>query len=177
MTAPRTTDSRTASHRLPPTARKALLAVHLGFSVGWLGAVLAYLGLGVAATGTEPETVRAAWITMDVLGWWVLVPLALGALVTGVAIALTTPWGLVRHYWVLISLGLTLISAVVLVLHMPSVSRTAELARTSDPARLATLGGDLLHPAVGLVVLVVVLVLNVYKPRGETGLGLRRPRR
>jgi hypothetical protein len=34
--------------------------------------------------------------------------------------------------------------------------------------------GDLLHPALGLVVLLTVQVLNIYKPSGMTRYGRRR---
>ena len=79
--------------------------------------------------------------------------------------------------WVLLSLGLTVVSVVVLLLHVPSVSAATERAQTVDGPELAMLGGDLLHPAIGLVVLLVVAVLNVYKPRGPTARGRRRATR
>jgi len=47
-------------------------------------------------------------------------------------------------------------------------------AQGLDEADLDALGGDLAHPAIGLVVLLVVQVLNVYKPRGMTRYGCRR---
>jgi hypothetical protein len=82
-------------------------------SLGWLGAVVAYVAVGIAAAANrEPQTVRAAWIAMELMGWSVIVPLALAALVTGLVISLGTPWGLFRHYWVLISLALTLLATV-----------------------------------------------------------------
>src|SRR5438105_2866466 len=91
---------------MPPAVRKFALTVHLTCSVGWIGAVIAYLALGVAAaTSSDVQTVRAAWTAMDLTGWWVIVPLAVAALVTGTVISLGTQWGLFRHYWVLISLG------------------------------------------------------------------------
>ena len=68
---------------------------------------------------------------MELVGWTVLVPLAIGSLVTGVLISLTTPWGLFRHYWVLISLGLTVLATAILISHMPGVSTTAHIARES----------------------------------------------
>jgi hypothetical protein len=81
---------------------------------------------------------------------------------------------LFRHYWVIIALLLTTLSLVVLLLHMPSVSAAAALARTADDVSAGRLGGDVVHPAVGLVVLVVVTVLNVHKPRGLTPYGQRK---
>lgn len=159
-----------------PGVRKLALAVHLTVSVGWIGAVVAYLALAVAAaTSADGQTVRGAWVAMELTGWYAIVPLACAGLVTGIVMALGTPWGLFRHYWVLISFGLTLVATVVLVLHMPDVSAAADLARTPG-ANLDMLGSDLVHPGIGLVVLLVVQVLNVYKPRGITRYGLRTQR-
>lgn len=159
---------------MTPGLRKLVLAAHLSVSVAWIGAAAAYLALGASAgTSDSPENIRAAWIAMELIGWYVIVPLAAAALATGVAMAAGTRWGLLRHYWVIFSLALTTFAAVVLVLHMPTVSATAGDARTASGAELETLGGDVGHPAIGLVVLVAVLVLNVYKPRGVTAYGRR----
>lgn len=161
---------------MTPGLRKFALAVHLTFSVGWIGAVVAYLGLGVSAvTSQDALTVRAAWIAMELIGWNVIVPLALAALLTGLVMSLGTPWGLFRHYWVLISLVLTVLSTIVLLDHMPTVSSLANVAREAGDAELVGgLGGDLFHPGLGLVVLLVITVLNVYKPRGLTLYGWRK---
>lgn len=162
---------------MSPGVRQFALIVHLISSVGWIGAVVAYLVLGVTAViSPETQTVRAAWTAMDVTGWWAIVPLAIAALLTGLVMSLGSPWGLFRHYWVLISLALTLLCTVVLVLHMPSVSAMAARAQQLDGARLRALGGDLFHPGVGLLVLLSITVLNVYKPAGLTTYGCRKQR-
>lgn len=155
--------------------RKLALAIHLAVSVGWIGAVLAYVALGVAArNSTDVQTVRGAWVAMEVVGWYVLVPLAIGSLVTGLVMALGTRWGLIRHYWVLFSFALTTLITLVLVLHMPDVSESADVARDASGSRLAGLGGDLFHALLGLTVLVLILVMNVYKPPGLTRYGWRK---
>ena len=163
---------------MPMTAglRRAALAVHVITSVGWIGAAAAYLVLGIAAAvSDQPSTVRAAWIAMELTGWVIIVPLGGLAFLTGLVMSLGTRWGLIRHYWVLIALVLTTIALVVLILHMPSASATAAAARTGDDRAVLQLGGDIVHPALGLVVLVVVAVLNLYKPRGLTRYGQTRP--
>jgi hypothetical protein len=160
---------------MPAGLRKFTLTVHLSCSVGWVGAVVAYLALGISAvTSQNAETVRAAWIAMELTGWFVIVPLAVAALLTGLVVALGTPWGLFRYYWVLITLMLTILATVVLLLHMPTVSSLADMARAADAADLRRLGGDLVHPGLGLVVLLAIMVLNVYKPRGLTRYGWRK---
>lgn len=46
---------------MTPGLRKFALTMHLTFSVGWISAVVAYLGLGVAArTSQDAQMVRAA---------------------------------------------------------------------------------------------------------------------
>ena len=157
---------------LPLELRRATLAAHIVCSVGWLGAAAAYLALGIAAAvSRDMQIVRAAWIGMELTGWFVIVPLACLAFLSGLLLSLGTPWGLFRHYWVIIALPLTALSLVVLLLHMPSVSAAAALARTADDVFASQLGGDVVHPAVGLVVLVVVTVLNVHKPAASPPTG------
>lgn len=163
---------------MAPGLRKAMLALHLTTSVGWIGGVIVYLALGVAAVNAvDDRTIRGAWIAMEIIGWYALVPLAVASLVTGIVMGLGTRWGLLRHYWVVISLVLTLVSVAVLLLHMPDVTANVTVARTATGPELAALGGDLVHPSLGLVVLLVVQVLNLYQPRGLTRYGERRQRR
>lgn len=164
---------------MSPSLRKFALIVHVTASVGWIGAVVAYLALVVAAiTSQDTQTLPAAWIAMELIGWFALVPLSLVSLLTGLVMSLGTKWGLFRHYWVLFSLALTIIATVVLGQHMPTVSFFASVATEMDGADVGLLRGglqsELLHAGVGLLVLVVIQVLNVYKPRGMTAYGWRK---
>jgi hypothetical protein len=59
-------------------------------------------------------------------------------------------------------------------MHMPTVSALADVAREADDADLGGLGGDLPHAGGGLLVLLVITMLNVYKPRGLTPYGWRK---
>src|SRR5229473_3235612 len=129
---------------MTPGVRKFALTVHLISSVGWIGTVMAYLVLGVTAViSPDTQIVCAAWTAMDVTGWWAIVPLAVAALLTGLVMSLGTPWGLFRHYWVLISLALTIGCTVVLLLHMPAVDAMTARAQQMEGADLRSLGGDL----------------------------------
>ena len=156
--------------------RKFALTVHITFSIGWIGAVIAYLALVIAAiTSQDTQILPATWIAMELIGWYAIVPLALASLPTGLVMSLGTKWGLFRHYWTLITLVLTILATVVLLEHMPDVSAIADVAREAGGADLAGgLGGELLHAGVGLTVLLVIQVLNVYKPRGLTPYGWRK---
>jgi len=157
---------------LPPRWRRFVLVTHIATSVGWLGAVFAYLALDITAVTTSSAPLaRAAYLTMDVIVWSVIVPLALATVLVGITNALGTKWGLFRHYWVLAKLVLTLFATTVLLIETATVSRFAELAGSgADPRELP---GTLPHSVGGTVVLLVVLELSVYKPRGLTRHGWR----
>lgn len=145
-------------------------------SVGWLGAIAAYIALNVPAlTSTRPQTVRAAYLMMEPVAVYAIVPLALTALITGIVQALGTPWGLARHYWVLISLVLTAFAALVLIGHLPQIHAMATAA--ADPTAAIRTRGDLFHSVGGLIVLLIPLWLNMYKPRGLTRYGWRKQQR
>ncbi|MBI4203332.1 MAG: DUF2269 domain-containing protein [Chloroflexi bacterium] len=158
---------------MTPGLRKFVLAVHLTSSVGWTGAVTVYIALDVAAvTGQDVQMVRAAFLAMELTVWYVIVPLAFAALLTGLVMSLGTPWGLFRHYWVLITLVLTILTTVVLLLETQTISYMAEVAASgADPRGLP---GSLPHSVGGLVVLLVITMLNVYKPQGMTPYGWRK---
>jgi DMSO/TMAO reductase YedYZ heme-binding membrane subunit len=136
-----------------------------------------YLALDVAAaTSQDAQTLRAAYLAMGLIARYVIVPLALASLLTGLVMSMGTKWGLFRHYWVLISLLLTIVATVVLLAETQTIGYYADIA--ADPATsgddLRALGSTLVHSVGGTVVLVVIVVLNVYKPRGMTRYGWRK---
>lgn len=157
--------------------RNLALAVHLTASVGWMGAVAAYLSLDLAAATTpDPQMLRASYIGMGAITGTVIVPLAIGSLLTGIVVSVGTKWGLVRHWWVLISFALTIIATVILLVETGTIEAYAAVA--ADPAAstadLRSLGSTLVHSVGGALVLLGVLFLNVYKPRGMTPHGWRK---
>jgi len=162
---------------MPPRLRKLVLAAHITLAVGWVGAVAGYIALDVtAATSHDARTLRAAYLGMEWIAWYVIVPLALASLLSGLVMSLGTKWGLLRNYWVLISLLLTIIATVVLLVETQTISYYAEIAAdpTTSSDDLRALGSTLVHSVGGTVVLLVILVLNVYKPRGMTQYGWRK---
>ena len=161
-----------------PPVRKFALTAHVTASVGWLGSVAAFLVLAIAGLrSADAETVRAAYLAMNLLGWYIIVPLCFASLATGLIQALGTPWGLLRHYWVIIKLLITLLSTIILLVHMRPIAHMAEAAAETiladtDMRRLRV--QLVVDAAAAVIALLVATTLSIYKPRGVTGYAAKK---
>jgi hypothetical protein len=158
--------------------RKSLLGSHVVFSIAWIGAVAAFLVLAVVGRGdADALTVRACYVAMELIAWYIIVPLSFLSPLTGIVQALVTPWGLFRHYWVLLKFTITLPSTAFLLVHMEPIGQLADLAaaRGLSTTDLEGLRLQLTVDAIAaLIVLLVATALAVYKPRGLTPFAVRR---
>ena len=152
------------------TVRKFAVTTHVTTSVGWMGAVACFLALAIAGFASQqPLEVQAAYLGMELICWAVIVPLSFLSPATGIAQALWTPWGLMKHYWVVVKMVVTLPCTAVLLLHMLPTTRLAAAAGQGQ------LLGDALHDlriqlvadsAIAVAALLFTTVLAIYKPRG-----------
>src|SRR5882757_8218586 len=102
---------------LPSGWRRLVLLLHVTTSVGLLGAVAAFLALALAGNGGD----AGAYGAMRLVTWQVIVPLAIAALVIGAVSSLTTPWGLVRYWWLAAKLAATVVAVGVLLLQTRTI--------------------------------------------------------
>lgn len=156
-----------------PRLRKLLLTVHVASSVGTLGAVAAFFVLAAAGL-IDAGTVPAGYVAMETITWMVIVPLVALSFLSGTIQSLGTPWGLFRHYWVLIKFLLTILVGVVLLLQTGAIGAMASLAREGALPATAFLEIRLslaVHAGAGLLVLLAAETLSIYKPRGLTRYG------
>jgi hypothetical protein len=161
---------------LTPRLRKLALTAHVTSSVGWIGAVIVFLALAVVGlTSDDAQTVRGVYLVVDPAARLTLVPLALASLLTGLVSSLGTPWGLLRHYWVLFKLVINLFATAVLLTYMETFRAMAGVA--ADPSNdlaIVRNPSPVVHSVLALLVLLVAAVLAVYKPRGMTRYGWRK---
>ena len=155
---------------LTPAARKLVLTTHLISTLGWAGALAVFLALSIIGlASTNPTSIQSAYVAMAAIAWCVILPLSLASVATGLVQAFGTPWGLLRHYWVMAKMLLTAIATAVLLLKLGPIDDLA-----AEAARRALEPGDLrdarismlVHAAGGLVILLAAAVLAVYKPAG-----------
>ena len=156
--------------------RKLALTVHVLCSVGWFGAVAGFLALAIVGLASEDDQqVRAAYISMGVTAWRLILPLSIAAPVSGLLQSLVSRAGLFRHYWVIVKLVMTIPATAFLVLHMQTIARVARAA--ADGPLSPGLQGLRIQLAanalLAMLVLATATVLSVYKPRGMTRHGRR----
>jgi hypothetical protein len=135
---------------MPPRFRQLLLTAHVTAPVGWLGAVLAFLALAAAGLlSDDVELVRGAYLTMEPVGRFVRLPLALFATILLLAYLQT----------------------------LARLADAARVAPTpAGPGALRN-ASPALHGLLALLLLLVATALAVYKPRGLTPVGQRERRR
>ena len=168
-----------------PALRKLMLTAHVVASVGWLGAAAGVLALGIAGLTTSDAGVASGvYRATEVIWRSVIVPFSLAALLTGVVQALSTQWGLFRHYWVLTKFAITVFSSLLLLLHTSSLLPALAQAAIESSPSVAEPGAHAhggLPPRIHLVVaasgtlvlLLTTATLSIYKPWGRTRFGRR----
>src|SRR5579863_5837277 len=154
---------------MTPRLSKFMLTTHIALSVAWVGAVAGFLALSIASlTSKNAEIVRGAYLSMNLIGVYVIVPLSFAALLTGLVQSLGTSWGLFRQYWTILKFGLTVGGVFLLFLHQfKSVTPLSRYVLSLPAGALPDAGsvGSRLTVEAGFAVLLLVVttVLSIYK--------------
>ncbi|MFB9236047.1 hypothetical protein ACFFWC_10890 [Plantactinospora siamensis] len=158
--------------RVPPRIRKTLLTAHVATSVGWLGVDLALLTLGIAGlAGADRDVVYPAAALLATL---LFAPLSGAVWLIGVLNALLTPWGLVRHRWVVVKLLITsAMLGLVLFVLLPAVRGLGELGGAAPMRSRIDL---VVPPSVSSSLLIFMTAVSSFKPWGRTRRGRRNVR-
>ncbi len=161
-----------AMKQLSRPARRAHLVVHVAVSVGWLGLTLGLLTLSVTGYASgSPDTTVAAYRAMKIFSDWLLIPVALLTLVSGLIVSLGTPWGLARHRWIVVKFWLTLATVVLTAFSLrPGIDRLAADAVAGTPDTGLSM---VAAPSVATATYFFVTAISVLKPWGPTKRGSR----
>ena len=78
---------------MPTLLRRFILTAHITFAVGWLGAVAGFLALAIAGLRSQDtQVMNSAYLGMDLITRFVILPLSFAPLITGPILSLGTPW-------------------------------------------------------------------------------------
>lgn len=158
--------------------RKPLLAAHVTVAVSWLGASLALSVLGIAgAVNTDPASVYPA---AHLVAEWLVAPMAVLALGSGLLQALLSPVGLTKFWWVVIKLAITvLLGVLVAVVLVPELGAAADAVTGPHPAGLDTVRRirAAAGPLIASALLTTNVTLGIYKPPWRLPHGRQTPAR
>ena len=156
---------------MTPFFRRCMLTAHIVFSVGWIGAVAVFQVLVIKGLVSQgEEMMRAAYLVMDLVGWYVIVPCCFGSLITGLILSLGSPWGLFNFSWVFVKLLATIVSTILLLMHMQPISHLAQMASAGMLSPAEHRGASIQFIAeagAALLVLLAATIISVYKPWGK----------
>ena len=167
---------------MSPRLRKLALTAHVTSSVGWMGAVAAFLALSISGRVSQSaEVVRGAYLATNLIGAAVIVPMSLASFLTGLLQGFGTRWGLFKYRWVTTKLGLTVLATALLMLHQFTAVAAAAKRALALPAEALTDAGFgalqtqlVIDAILAIVVLLVTTTLSIYKPWGLSAYGRRR---
>ena len=152
-----------------PTSRKSLLTAHILVSVGCIGAICAFLVIASAGLMARGADAAGYYGVMELLAWWLILPLLAASLATGILQALLSEWGVFRHYWVAAKLAINIAATAILLLHSQPIELAAAAAREGRLAAVESVRLQLVVNSFGaLLILLFATALSVWKPRGRT---------
>lgn len=156
--------------RPAPALRKLILLTHIAAGGAWLGLDLALAALVFTAFIADGAAAASAAVSLAAFATWPLIIVSLVALGSGILLGIGSKYGLVRYWWVLVKLVLTVVLATlvafVLAPGMDAVRGLGLIALVAgdDPAMPATM---LYPPIVSTTAVTFAMVLSVFKPWGR----------
>jgi uncharacterized membrane protein len=159
--------------------RKFVLLTHILSAVSWIGVDLAMGVLSFRGLATDdPQTMATAYGGLALFCVPLLLTLGLLTLTTGAVLGLGTRFGLVRYWWVVAKLAITVLFCVlILVALRPTLADAATQTALVDgtlPERLTDVRRNMIFPPlVSTSALLFASWLAVYKPWGATPRGRR----
>ena len=152
--------------------QRILKIIHLCLASLWLGGAVA-LSLMVAALG--PGQSGGELLGYDLarkfVDDFVIIPGAMGCLLSGLLISLFTPWGFFKHRWVAVKWILTVFGIIFGTFYLgpringqPDISLELGLAAAVDPIYLANRFENLAGGVFQLITLVFMVAISTLKP-------------
>ncbi|MFD1957374.1 hypothetical protein ACFSL6_25200 [Paenibacillus thailandensis] len=163
------------AYRLNQKKKSLLVAIHVIAVASWIGGTLGMLLLGLYLQSAENgEQLAYTLSSMEIIDENLLKYPALLSLLTGILLSVWTQWGLVKHYWVVIKLVLTVVTIMLGILYLNDW--TASLGVLIEDTGLAALRSGqfrstwlsiMIMGSFNLFCLVFMVFITYFKPFGK----------
>jgi hypothetical protein len=162
--------------KLPPRHVKWLKALHIYLGAVWGGGAASLFALHCLYfpdTGPELYARNMALIYIDT---FIIIPSAVGVLLTGLLYAQFTKWGYLKYFWIIFKWVSTLVFVLVgffwFVPWLNSLKDASMIFRDQiavDPSFSAPMFSHIAMAAIQALLVLVIVIVSVFKPWGRTG--------
>ncbi|MBB6634236.1 hypothetical protein [Cohnella thailandensis] len=173
------------AYKLGQKKKQLVVAIHVIAVASWIGGTLGMILLAVyLQSAANGEQLAYTLSSMEVIDENLLKYPALLTLLTGILLSLWTQWGLVKHYWIVIKLALTVITILLGIFFLDNW--TASLADLIADMEFATLQSQtfqstwlsiLIMACFNLFCLLLMVFITYYKPFGRIKKGKGKDRK
>lgn len=162
-------------NKLTVKQKNWLLSSHIGFIGLWFGTALSMVIIALSNRNTtNGDELYAINSIVKLLDDFIVIPAAVGSLLTGGLLSWLTVWGFVKFYWVIVKW----ISTLVLITFgtfwlgpwtnaMTSISDTERLKALENPLYMFDVKGVIIGGGIQTLCLLVIIAISVLKPWGR----------
>ena len=157
---------------LSATGQRWLKSLHLVLVCAWMGGALSLVLAQAVLARLGGQEVGGVHLVMKLIDDWVIIPGAMGCLVTGLLYSVWTKWGFFRHGWVTAKWVLTIAQIFFGTFWLgPWLNANVELARltgsavATHPVFLHNAQSNLIGGTIQGTLLVGMIGLSIFKPR------------
>ena len=163
------------SQKLSVKQKKWWVIVHLTFMILWFSGLLGTILLAALTTSmTNRELVYAAHSFIESFDHFLVIPGAIGCLLTGIWMSIRTNWGLTKYYWIIIKLigniGVILVGSTIirsLIIQTNTLSTANQVNPLQNPAYIDARQMFILGSTTLLTVLFFLVIVSIIKPWGK----------
>lgn len=165
------------SYKLSIKKKQLIIIIHVLSVICWLGGAMVMLLLGTYMLNAENgEQLYYTVENLHLIDVVMIRYTALVTLITGILLSVWTNWGLLKHYWILIKLILTILLICFGIAYMSSwlsqlvsIAQQGRFVALSDAAFLNTAYSLIGGAIANIGALIFMTAISYFKPFGKIG--------
>jgi uncharacterized membrane protein len=156
--------------------QKWLKGLHIFFACIWIGAGFCLILMQMGLNADSGGTLHGIDVSMKFIDDFIIIPGAIGSLITGLIYALFTNWGFFKHRWItvkwVINVGGILFGTFYLgpwLNSLPPISAELGLEALSDPVYMYNKAMNSWFGPIQVATLIFAAIISVLKPWKRAG--------
>ena len=161
--------------KLNVRGQKWLKTIHVFFACLWIGGGLGLLLMSLCLNVEDGMQLYGIYLSMELIDYLIIVPGAIGSLLTGLVYSIFTNWGWVKHKWIIVKWCINLYGAILGTFwlgpwlnEMIGIVHAKGMAALSDQAYMHTKTLSLSFGFFQFFTILFALYLSVNKPWKKT---------